>query len=472
MLFATHTTHRIRVGFDLYWLRETPAGKLEGCFGRRLPCDSERVADVHRDPDGRIDIRVSGGTANPPAALAAENSAAAEKIGAVLNDAVAARLTSLLAAGAPTPEEIHIGVHIPFEGRRSPNRNRIPAPRHDASGAIYFGDPAVVQGVTLAPGPVARLQSGDPIPWALRYSTTNVIRAGDVPNSQIQSVLDRHRVTIPLPEWRGDIAVTWLLTLDPSAGEAWTNLPPPSTNAFSRQMRNTMFAIQYALRTFVPYHFFLDFKSLSSRGRAWPMLVYSAMRPVLARAAHRYGYDVLDRGPLYSALRWASRPLRARLQWVHQRLTANGRRDLGSLYPIAGRGRIIRLMAEVPRRYGMLLAGENRVLNIVRLTAEFAYAMTASLRRGEDIIYSQLQARRLYKQLKMRLDRLYTDDRFAHLAPLIAIAATWGLAHAQGRRPRLELQLRVEELETGSKYAWSREISYANPRGRSALTRA
>jgi hypothetical protein len=472
---ATRTltsTRNVRVGFDLYWLRETPAGKMNGQFGVRIPAEIDKTVTITRDPaDGaRIDIAVADGSRNSSAALRSHLGGSAPLVDRLVNRALRERVFAILPASAhDLPAEIRLAVHIPFAGRRSADRDRLPDPVHDTSGAIYFGDPDRTQCLSLVPGTCSQLAGGDRIPWALRYSATHTLSPSDSLPTVAGSILDRHCTRIDMPETRGQLELTWLLTLDPGAALAWTNLPHPSSADFSRLMRHTMFAVQYALRTFAPYHYFLNLRQFGIRSRSWPMLVYSSMRPVMARAAHKYGYDVLDPAPIASALRWASRPLRNRLQEVHRRLRSAGLDNWHDKYPVCNRGRIIRLMHKLPRYYGLLLTTENRILNVVRLTAEFACEITRTIESGSEVLYAQRRAATLTNHLTRHLDRLYTRHCFGQLAPLVLLAATWGLANGLGAPPKLDLQLRLRETETGAEWAWRRPISYANPRRRRPL---
>ncbi|MEZ5354470.1 MAG: hypothetical protein R2762_17700 [Bryobacteraceae bacterium] len=467
------TRRQVRVGFDIYWLRETPAGRLHGEFGLRLPADVDKTVTISRFPDATslARVTVSNGGCDTSVSLRAKLAGYACQIEDILNQALRARVLTLLPGSAEElPPEIRIAVHVPFSGRRAPRKDMFPPVQFDPSGAIYFGDPGRLQCLTLAAGPLVHRGNPQPAaPWGMRYSFTHAFPAQEALGPVVRSVLDRHRTAISLPETSGDLSLTWLIALDPSAAPAWCNLPAPHSASFSRIMHHTMFAVQYALRTFVPFHYFLDVRRFASRGRAWSMLVYSAMRPVLARSAHCYGYDVLDPTPIRSALRWASRPLRSRLRYAHQRILAAGNVDWIRNYPICDRGRIIRAMSDLPRHFRSLLSGENRILNLVRLMAESAHRMSIAAPSKVGVVFSQFAARRFYDQLALALNRLYSGDSFGHLAPLVALAATWGLANAQGLRPKMDLHLRIREIGGPLVHAWRRPISYANPRRRPAL---
>jgi len=481
----SHSRQRIRVGLLVFRLRESSGGVLGGDYGLRLPAE-RRVSvalSVRRNaPGSPVEVRAA---VTPPCErawalrmlpgipedLAAQVEAiTAQAVKARLEfDAAAALASDPLRADWTLPTNLFLELHFPVQDRLATLEETVSAPQVDAAGRIFLGDPASVQCEGFWAGLASRRRGADGAPDFV-FSHKVTLPAADAA-LHLSPFLTSQGWSGPLPELDGEgpREVTCVARLAGPAADGWLSLPDggPHSMAFHRRLKPGIFAMQRALRLWTSYDFFADAANYLQRTRAWPVLVYGAMRPTEGRRMYDYTADTLDPQRLSRSLRCASGALRIYAKSGQQRLLRTGEhhRKVAQVLPIRSRDRIVKAMSAcpVPRGLSMLVNGE------AHITEAIAAQGRRVARCSDATRYLRREGIRLYRLISIQMGHLNPSHSFRHLTPLLYLASTWGLAWAAGLCPRLELLVGVRDPATGSEKWTGSTISYENPRRRKPL---
>jgi hypothetical protein len=272
----------------------------------------------------------------------------------------------------------------------------------------------------------------------------------------LEPLLEAHGVEIAeFPG--GPVDARWEIHLSEDSALAWQRQLDPRLDESFEHFKRVVFAVQRVLRLWMPYLYFHDVRNLSDRETAWPMLVFSAMRPIESRSRVRCAYDVLEPSRIHSSFRWAGRPLRSHLRLVRARLAVHGLGEIIRHYPNRDTTAILSWMRKMPRFFGRLVKAEAAVVDLF-------LRHSAACWSGE-----QATTQGLVLQLEKLLRRCFGSFSFSSLAPLLVQAGTWALARELGLPTAFTGTLTVSEPASGREQRYSTSISYANSRLRRPL---
>lgn len=484
----------IRVGFALFWLRESSGGTLRGDYGRSVRSGLRCRAALSVSSYGAgaaVSVKATAVVlgkgqsrtlrsipeVRPEVAAEIERRVADAVETKLRVDAAAAWTSDAARAPLSLPEEITIELHFPFHDRLNPIDSSALTASVDEVGRIVLGQRSAPLGEVLAAGALLRRKRPG-APATLLFTHRAHLTGGDL-LLHVGPFLRAHGLTAALHDLAGAIEetglasranrfeVTFLLRLTGCGVAPWLDLPSSGrgSQGFYDVMKHAVYAAQKALRLWSNYDYFVDDARYRNRDSAWPVLVYSTMRPVEGRRVWEYTVDTLDPRRLIRSLRWTSRPLREYLKPAKQRLLDADptMRNITTLLPTRGRDRIVKAMRSLPRPFALLVNGESKAVEAI-----LAHGDTVAKARG-DVRYLRRTGLHFHETVLARLNRMAVGHSFRHLAGLLHVAVTWGLAWAVGREARLELIGRIREVGSETEFWVGRPISYENSWRRKAL---
>lgn len=474
----------VKVGLRVYRLRESSGGVLGGEHGLPLATDramAVRVKVRRAAPGSPVEVQatVTPHSATSPALRAMTDMPAwlAAEVETAMPEAVKARIELEAAARLARskrqvafriPRTVHVELHFPVQDRLATLAETVSSPRVDEAGRIVLGDPASV----LCENFPAVMARGGPKGEAapdLLFAHRARFEPGEAA-VHVQAFLESQGWMGPLPEFDGNAGheVTCLVRLAGRAVRSWLTLPSGRHSmAFHDRIKHGLCALQRALRLWIGYEYFQDCRRYLQRGKSWPVLVYAAMRPATGRRMYDYSVDTLDPARLNKALRATARPLRAHARIAQQRLLAIGEElpRIVEVLPIRSREKIVKVMSicPAPRTFSMLVNGEARLAEAVAAQGHLTSRYDADPR------YLRRQGLHFHRVVSIQMARMTPHYSFRHFTPLVYLAASWGLALGSGSTPKLELLIRVRDLETGQEKWSSSDISYEKSRRRKPL---
>ncbi len=209
---------------------------------------------------------------------------------------------------------------------------------------------------------------------------------------------------------------------------AWLAAPPERARSYFRVWQSVSVALQEYLRRATVEFYFRDPARFEDRKRAWPLLVYAAMRPFRGVARTEFTYDIAHAGTLEAALSMIHRPFQDILARTQQHIEASGREELSRRYAPLWCEDILRAVEEDPRRLLAVLGDEAALVDaVITLGASRNLSMVKPFAR----------------QVMTTLRSFYDADMRGLAAPLLS-AATEGLERALLQRSTLE-QKRLEQ---------------------------
>lgn len=177
------------------------------------------------------------------------------------------------------------------------------------------------------------------------------------------------------------------------AHPVWLAAPAERAPGHYRVWQQVSVALQEYLRRAVPEIYFRDAARFEDRTRAWPLLVYQAMRASRGVHGTEFTYDIANPETLVEALRMIRRPLQEILGRVQNRLAESGRPQLSRRYAPMWQEDVVRAVKAQPRRLlgalgdeavlvdAVITLGSSRNLGLVK---PFTRQVMATLRSFHD----------------------------------------------------------------------------------------
>ncbi len=511
----------LRVGFDLFRLREGTAGALEGEWRRPLPADVEREVECRVGCAASVDwatpgeIRLWRSGTGPvrvePRVLPGDESGSKSLeylhgmrvdllagVHALLNDAIRRRIQTIVVSGwfrstpeAPwlripasepelkrarggdwawldgqwLPKEIRIELHFPFLDRHSSkewdewkwNAQAL----LDERGRILLSNPELYQGEILMGGAIRERRNGTPANHEIVFCDVRQSTWSKA-REQVSAMLTACKFP-PLEErGNGPVEVAWTYSISGAAAHAWLTVHQARSDEMAFALKKISSAVQSALRLWMPYQYFDDLKNYEDREFAWPMLVYGSMPIFETRNKYEYTYEILSPQPIFAAMRFANMRLKARLRTGIATMELSREKRLSVRYTIRLSKRLLREMDRMPKYFGMLLTTEGFLVKTLQKYWLKAQRFSTEMDSNPEAVPKNVcrAARHHVAEIESRLRRMYGAFSLAPLTSLVWVVATWALAKALGQTWKMEAVLRLKDISNGEEIFYVNEIFF------------
>lgn len=443
-----------RILFHRFWLRESWTHPIVPDFHETI--DSGFPAEFDWESDGekapyRISVSMRGAPENKPEALVIDPAVAGAK--AARRRWIAGLVAHRNGSAPPLNGSVPVELHLPCTDRRSaPNwQDEACQARVTEDGAIYLQDTGVHQARVNAALAILFRESRVAAPFHSRFTD---VRTMDQETAlyQLPPILDRYGLGDGWKEWMAErpghhFDVSILLRLKADAAQAWVEIPGPRQATFYDRLIQLSNAVQESLRVWLSYLYFQDIKIYHDPAKAWPMIVFTAMKPFRSKSRADYSYEVTDHGSIQRAL-WGVLPaLEDEMRRIAPRL-ASFPITQQQMYSQRRTPEMVREAGRFPRLFGALLFGEREM---VEAFLRFAQHIHETLPVGKpDGVVKHGSA--LFRKVERRLASLYGSLDFGHLAPMVLMEATSALAAATGYSYPVEAMIRIRDREESADY--------------------
>lgn len=443
-----------RVLFHRFWLRESWTQPIVPDFQETIDTDFPAEFDWRMEGDRapyRVEVSLRGSAGQRPEPLVIDPALTGTK--AARKRWIAGLLAHRNGAAPAWNGSVPVELHLPCVDRRGASNweTEASAARVTEDGAIYLQDPGMHQARVNAALTILFRGSRVHAPFHSRFTD---IRTLDQETAlyQLPPVLDRYGLGEGWKEWiaarpghRFDVSI--LLRLKADAAQAWVEIPGPRQAAFYDRLIQLSNAVQASLRVWLSYLYFQDVAHYRDPAKAWPMIVFSAMRPFRSKSRADYSYEVTDHSSVQRAL-WGVLPaLEDEMRRIAPRMDSLPV-TLQQMYSQRRTPEMVREAGRFPRLFGALLFGERE---IVEAFLRFAQHIHEAIPIGKpDGIVKHGSA--LYRKIERRLASIYGSLDFGHLAPMILLEATSALASATGYSFPVEAMVRIRDRDEGADY--------------------
>lgn len=352
-----------------------------------------------------------------------------------------------------TAQELPVEINFPCVDRRAGSdwRNELRPARVTEDGAIYLQDPGMHQArANVALAALFRRGESD-VPVYSRFSDLRTM-SQESALYQLEPILSRYGLGDGWSQWLRErpgrqFDVSILLRLGSGAARAWADVPGPGQSAFHERLIEVANGIQGAIRAWLSYGFFQDLSVYRTPARAWPVLVYAAMKPFRGRSRADFCYEVTDPASIQRAL-WGVLPaLEDEMRRIAPRL-ANLPQQLQYAYSQRRTPEMAKEAANLPRIFGGLLFGEREIVEAFLRFAQRLHETIPAGKTGGLFRHGSL----LYGKVSRKLAALCTGADYSNLAPMVLLEATAALAAASGYPTPIEALVRIRDRQEGADY--------------------
>lgn len=443
-----------RVLFQRFWLRESWTQPIVPGFQEQI--DADFPAEFEWDLTGdqapyRVEASMRGKPGQCPEPLVIDPATAGAK--AARKRWIAGLLANRNGTAPPWNGSVPVEVHLPCVDRRSaPNwEAEATSARVTEDGAIYLQDAGMHQARINAALAILFRGARVNAPFHSRFTDTRTM-SQEAALYQLPPVLDRYGLGNGWKEWMEARAghqfdVSILLRLKADAAQAWVEVPGPRQGAFHDRLIQLSNAVQASLRVWLNYVYFQDSERYRDPAKAWPMIVFCAMKPFHGKSRADYCYEVTDHTSIQRALWGVLQTLEDEMRRIAPRL-APLPVPLQQMYSQRRTPEMVREAGRFPRLFGSLLFGERE---IVEAFLRFAQHIHEAIPVGKpDGIVKHGSA--LYRKVERRLSSLHGSLDFGSLAPMILLEATSALASATGYHFPVEAMVRIRDRDERADY--------------------
>ncbi|MGQ9634113.1 MAG: hypothetical protein ACUVXB_07680 [Bryobacteraceae bacterium] len=252
---------------------------------------------------------------------------------------------------------------------------------------------------------------------------------------------------------RGDLEASLVISVPGSLASAWLEAPEERSPEFFPAYSRVSIAVQRAMRTWLPYHYFCDLGRYGDLAAAFPLVVYQASPPYPGRPRYDFNYDVMSASSMEEFYRLAARRLPQQLADIEQVLRNNGAPAVAGFYSPRRARDLLDSVRQRPQLLHALLAGDafltDALINLGCRGAELRKILAAN--PAEGVRKLTRYAAEFVKAFHGRLRRLYGKQDFLALGSLLLVEATAALrGEPPASAPRAMLRLTGGTAPTGA----------------------